>query len=148
MPQKVLHEIRENLHAYEAKIVEAIKPFLYQQKRYKVDFSVAIGVTLETMELNHFSEIIRETDQYVALDDNIGAVIFAFNNQQQGVKAASNLLNRFEQQHFGKRIFLGIINSQEEVSPELLVNKLFDTVCYTLLHGMSNIPIDYGEIDN
>lgn len=140
--------IRENLNSYEEKILKALSPFKYQKERYNVGYTLAVGATVEAIDMSGFSQIIRETDAYVPLDEHVAVVIFAFNDQEQGIKAASNLLSKFEMQYFTQKIYLGIINAEEEEQSELLVKKLFETLCYSLVHGMSNQALDFEAIND
>lgn len=147
MKNELIKHIRENLASYETKVLQAIEPYNYEKERYDIDFAIAVGATLDDVDMASFSQAIRLTDTFVVLDKNVSGVVFAFNNTENGIKAASNLLNKFEQQFFSKKIYLGIISSEDETTPEQQVKKLFETLCYGVEEGMSNIPLDYQHIE-
>lgn len=148
MNRRFVEKIRQKIPEYEKKILEEITSFQYQKERYNVDYTIAVGATIEDVEMQGFSQIIRKTDAFIYLDKNICCIVFAFNDPDQGVKAASNMLNKFEMQYFSKKIFLGIVNSQDEENATIQIKKLFETLCFGILNGMSNIPLDYNEIDS
>ena len=146
MNNKLIKHIRENLATYESKVLNAIESYNYDKERHNIDFSIAIGATLDDVDMASFSQAIRLTDTFVFLDKNVCCVVFGFNDTENGIKAASNLLNKFEQKFFANKIYLGIISSEDESSPEQQVKKLFETLCHGIDHGMSNIPLDYQHI--
>ena len=148
MKNELLKHIRDNLAKYETKILKAIEPFNYEKERYDINFSIAVGATLDDVDMASFSQVIRLTDTFVFFDKNVCGVVFAFNDTENGIKAASNLLNKFEMQFFANKIYLGIISSEDETVPEQQVKKLFETLCYGIEQGMSNIPLDYQHIEH
>ena len=146
MDRALVEHIRSHQGAYEEKILDAMEPFMYQKERYRVDYTLAIGATLAEVDLPAFSEMVRKTDKFVVLDENVCVIIFGFNLPEQGIKAASNMLSKFEMKFFSSEIYLGIINSQEELKAKDQVKKLFETLCYGVQHSMSNTPLDFNEI--
>ena len=146
MKNELIKHIRENLAKYEIEILKAIEPYNYEKERYDIDFAIAVGATLDNVDMASFSQAVRLTDTFVFLDKNVCGVVFAFNNTENGIKAASNLLNKFEMQFFANKIYLGIISSEDETVPEIQVKKLFETLFYGIEQGMSNLPLDYQHI--
>ena len=148
MKNRLVTSIQAKLPEYEKTILEAIDTFVYQKERYKVEYTMAIGASVADVDMLAFEGLIRKTDGFICLEENLCVIVFAFNNQGQGIKAASNMLNKFEMQYFGKDIYLGIINSEEEAKAEKQIKKLFETLCYGIINGMSNTPLDYEEISS
>ncbi len=148
MSKQLIEKIREHIVDYELKVLDAIEVFKYQKDRYDINYTIAIGASDADIDMSAFKGLIRKTDGFSYLEDNICVMIFAFNDANQGIKAASNMLSKFEMQYFGKKIYLGMINSQEEEKADKQIKKLFETLCYGIENGMSNIPLDYDEISS
>ena len=146
MDRALVEHIRSHQSEYEENILVALEPFVYQKERYKVDYTLAIGATFAEVDLPAFSEMIRKTDKFVVLDEKVCVIIFGFNLPEQGIKAASNMLSKFEMKFFASEIYLGIINSQEEIQAKDQVKKLFETLCYGVQNSMSNTPLDFNAI--
>lgn len=148
MDRALVEHIRSHQSEYEEKILEAMEPFVYQKERYRVDYTLAIGATLAEVDLPAFAGMVRKTDSFVVLDEKICVIIFGFNLPEQGIKAASNMLSKFEMQFFASEIYLGIINSQDESNPKDQVKKLFETLCYGVQNSISNTPLDFEQVEN
>ena len=146
MKNELSKHLEENLTEYKKKVLEVIAPYNYQKERYGIDFAIAIGATLDDVDMAAFSQTIRLTDTFIYLDKHVSGVVFAFNDTENAIKAASNLLNKFEMQFFSNKIYMGIISSEEETAPEQQVKKLFETLCYGIEQGMANIPLDHQHI--
>lgn len=146
MNAELINHIRNNMTQYEQKLLDALELYHYQHQRYGVDYTIAIGATPEDIDMSRFSETIRMTDRFIRLDQNVCAVIFGFNNAEQGVKATSNMLHKYESCFFSRKIFVGIGNSEYEADPLQHIKKAFETLCYTISAGMCNLPMDYKEV--
>ena len=142
MNKELLEDIRINRKEYEKKILESIKDFNYNFERYKANFSLAIGAVCNEIDMEGFSQLIRETDKFIILDNHICCIVFPFTDAQQGIKAASNLLNEFEMKFFSHKIYIGIINAEECNSRIKQVEGLFDILKSSVENGMNNIPLD------
>lgn len=142
MEKALLDDIRLHREKYGQKIIESLKDQIYECERYKVNFTLAIGATSSDIDMKNFSDIIRETDRFIVLDDHICCIAFPFTDHDQGLKAASNLLSKFEMQFFSKKVYLGIANTEECPSPEVHIQQLFDVLVYAITNGMNNIPMD------
>ncbi len=148
MKAELLQSIRDNLEAYERQILKVLEIYHYQKERYGVDYTIAIGATDEEVDFNSFSEILRKTDTFIPLAQTVSAVVFAFNDPEQGIKAASNMLHKFETQHFSKQIYLGIVNSQEIANPQQQVKKLFQTLFFCIDNDIANVPFDFQHMES
>ncbi len=146
MQKRLVAHVRENIPKYEAKLLTAMEPYNYEKERYGINFAIAVGATLDDVDLASFSNEIRLTDTFVYLDEHICGVVFAFNDTENGIKAASNLLHKFETQFFATKIYLGIVSSEDEAVPQKQVTKLFQTLLYGIEKGLYNMPLDYQHI--
>jgi len=146
MKLELIKQIQMRSSAYESVLVQQIERYAYEKERYNIEYAIAVGATIKALDVKGFSETVRMTDSFIMLDDNMYAVVFASASTELGIKAASNLLHKFEMQFFTSKIFLGIISSQAERDPKKMVRKLFTTLSHSIAEGMCNMPIDYEHI--
>jgi hypothetical protein len=142
MEKELLEDIRSNRQKYGQIILDSLKNKIYECERYKVNFSLAIGATLADMDIRKFSEMIRETDEFIILDKNVCCIVFPFTDHAQGIKAASNLLSQFEMKFFSQKIYLSVANTEECPTPDIHIQQLFDILVNAISNGMNNMPID------
>jgi len=139
----LLEEIRNNRDNFEAKILDAIGESIYQCERYDVRFSLALGATYsDKVDMTEFKNYTRETDRAILFDKHFVCIIFNFVDADKGIKAASNLLSKFEMQFFAQKVYLGVVNIEECSSAEKQVKQLFDIVEDAISNGMNNIPLN------
>jgi len=143
MEKELLDEVRLNREAYGKKILESIKESMYQCERYDMSFSIALGATCsDKVDMKEFENYTRETDKAIIFDKHFVCIIFNFVDADKGIKAASNLLSKFEMQFFSQKVYLGVVNINECERCEEQINKLFDIVKYSISNGMNNIPLN------
>jgi hypothetical protein len=142
MQTELLEELKLNRKVYEQKVLTSIKDDIYQNERYDVNFTLALGATCSEVDMEEFSGLIRESDRFIILDKHICCVVFPFTDSAQGVKATSNLLSKFEMKFFSQKIYLSIVNARDCETPEHHVQKLFDVLKFSIQHGMHNMPLD------
>ena len=142
MQKNILEDIRINLKKYESKILESIEDFNYNHERYNANFTLAIGAICDEINMECFSQIIRETDKFIILDNHICCIVFPFTDAEQGLKAASNLLSEFEMKFCSQKIYIGIVNAAETSSPTKQIERLFDILKSSVENGMHNMPLD------
>jgi len=142
MQKELLEDIRINRKIYETKIRESIKEFSYNYERYNASFTLAIGAICDEIDMEGFSQMIRETDKFIVLDNHICCIVFPFTDAEQGLKAASNLLSEFEMKFFSQKIYIGIVNATETSSPTKQVERLFDILKSSVENRMHNMPLD------
>jgi len=149
MQERLLEEIRTHRKEYEAEILACIQDNVYQNERYKVNFSLAIGATPSSkVDVQIFAHLIRKTDKFFILGKHISCAVFSFVDSEQGLKAASNLLSQFEVKFFAEEIYLSILNVEDCTNVEKRVNELFSILEFAISNKMNNIPLDeisFGE---
>lgn len=142
MEKELLEDIQLHRQQYGQTVTDALKDKIYECERYKVNFSLALGATLTDIDMNKFAEMIRETDELIILSNNVCCIVFPFTDHAQGVKAASNLLSKFEMKFFSQKVYLSVVNTEECPTPDFHVQQLFDILVYAISNGMNNLPID------
>lgn len=142
MKTELLGDLKLNRKTYEKKVYDSIKEHIYQNERYGVNFTLAIGATCSDVNMEGFASLIRESDKFILLTDHICCVVFPFTSSAQGIKAASNLLSKFEMKFFSEKIYLAIVNANDCETPEHQIQKLFDVLKFSITNGMENMPLD------
>ncbi len=144
MKSELLDDLKTNRKTYEKRVLDTIQDYIYQNERYNVNFTLAIGATqvCSDVDMKGFSGLIRESDKFIVLNDHICCIVFPFTDSAQGIKAASNLLSKFEMTFFSQKIYLSIVNANDCETPEHQVQKLFDILKFSVTHGMENVPLD------
>ena len=142
MHKELLTDIRNNRRKYQKLILDSIENEVYACERYKINISIAIGETDSSTHIEELAMTLRETDKFIILDEHTFCVVFPFTNIEQGIKAASNLLGKFEMGNFSEKIYMGVVTIEDCDRPEVQVVKLFDILEYAIENGINNIPLD------
>jgi len=142
MKNTLLEDIQVNYFKHAQTILDSIKNELYEHDRYNVNYSLAIGATNSKLDMQGFAKLIRETDKFIILNEHICCMVFPFTDAAQGIKAASNLLSKFEIRFFSEKIYIGVVNAQTYETPMKQIEKLFEILKYAIENGMQNIPLD------
>lgn len=127
-------------------LLKEIREFSYRHQRYQIDYSLSIGYSPEPVELNSLSAFIRESDHFIELKPNICAVILDCANDDNGVKAANNLLSRFQGNFFSTPLYASIVTARDFETPLLMVNDLFYLLDYAITHNMNNMLMDSSRV--
>lgn len=142
MQKELLKDIRNNRKKYQKLILDAIENEVYECERYKINLSIALGDTDSSSDVKELAKTLRETDKLIILDEHICCVVFPFTDIAQGIKAASNLLSKFEMENFSQKIYMGVVTIEDCDRPQVQVVKLFDILEYAIENGINNIPLD------
>jgi len=134
------------LKSLHEKLLTEITSFEYRSKRYHVNYSIAIYTSDEEIKLDLFQENIRKSDQYIFMQKNLYVVIFDSTNEEQGGKAANNILVNFENLYFSKSLFFSIVSSSNYADGSAMVYSLFSLLHYALVNNMNNILIDDSQV--
>lgn len=149
MHTDLLLEIKENKELFEKIILEAIEENIYQYERYGVKFSLALGaINNAEIKMDSFGAMLRKTDKFIVVSKHVACAVYSFSDTKQGLKAASNLLNQFENYYFSEEIFLSVINVDDCSSSDKQIKKLFNVVEFAISQGMNNIPLDEISLES
>ena len=142
MQVELLDDLKENRKKYEQVVLESIKEYIYQNERYGINFTLALGATYSEIDMKGFASLIRESDKFIELDKHISCIVFPFTESADGVKATSNLLSKFESEFFSEKVYLSIVNAKDCETPGHQIQKLFDILKFSIKNGMENMPLD------
>lgn len=128
------------------KLSQAVKDFAYRFKRYKINYSIAIGHTPEDTDLSQISGFIRETDRFIVLSHNTCAIILDCSDELRGTKAANNLLTKFQGNFFSKPLYFTIVTASNYEADSKMIHELFYLLDYAIKHNMNNILLEHYQV--
>jgi len=138
--------LREKRKIYLDKIISNLNEYSYRSKRYNFEFSLALGLADEKINLEKFAEMKRMTDTYIHLENNLYCIILDGTSADTAIKATSNLQTMFQRQYFNVKLFISVVSSSEYNSEYVMVNSLFDIIEYAINNNMDNQVMDRGQI--
>ena len=120
--------------------------FQYRLERYNIDYSIAVGFTKGIdIDLNAFQNHIRNSDRFVVLSKNMYAVILDCADEQCGLKAANNLLTKFQHQYFACPLFASVVNGSNYTNVKDMFRSLFHLLEYGVTHNFDNQVLDVTQ---
>jgi hypothetical protein len=142
----LLNRLDPLLKSLNEKFFSELASFEYRYKRYHVNYSVAIYALDEEIEADFFYKNIRRSDHCILIQKNFYIVIFDSTNEEQGGKAANNILVNFEHFYFSKPLFFSLVSSTNYSSAKTMVYTLFNLLHYGMSNNMHNILIDESRV--
>lgn len=120
-------------------LINESRDFQYRLERYKIDYSIAIGFIKELdINLDDFQTHIRSTDRFIALTPNMYAVILDCADEWCGLKAANNLLTKFQHQYFAFPLYAGVVTSANYTNTKQMIHSLFELLEYGVANNFDN----------
>ena len=138
--------LREKRKIYLDKIIAELDQYLYRCKRYNFEFSLALGLSDERVNLENFTHKKRKTDAFIHLEDNLYCIVLDGTNSDSAIKATSNLQTLFQRTYFDVKLYVSVVTSTEYNSEYVMVNSLFDILEYSINHNMDNQVMDKDQI--
>ena len=135
----MLNLVRNNRQNYLETIISSLNDYSYRNKRYQIDFAIAIGLCEESVDFSEFIENKRKTDKLILLEDNLCCAIFDCAPAESAIKATSNMLSEFQNKNSDKQIYTSIVNSRDYDSDKMMIDSLFDILEYSVdndIHGV------------
>ena len=122
-------------------IIDAIDDYIYREKRYATNFSIAVVYTEEPLSLD--ADIIayklRKTDKMICITENLICIIFDATQSTSYVKATENLYQILKGVNYHKKYFISTaLSSDFEENYLDMINKLFDRLHYSIEHKLCN----------
>lgn len=141
-----LEKLRDKRRVYHKNIRESLEHYAYRGDRYNIDFSVAIGLSDEDIDLTPFGSYTRKTDAFLILEKNICCVVLDCTPPGGGMKAAENMLVGFQQRFFSRSLYSSVVWYHEYRDVSKMVHHLFDVLEYSLSNNMDNMVVDPTQI--
>ena len=146
MHKEHLEKLKKNRRKYHKNIKEAVEHYAYRGDRYNINFSIAIGVSDEDIDLSSFSEFTRKSDAFLILEKNICCIILDCTPPGGGMKAAGNMLTGFQQRFFGRSLYSSVVCYSDYQDINKMVNHLFDVLEFAIDHNMDNLVVDPSQV--
>ena len=139
---KLLKLVRDNKTKYLSIIEDKIKDYMYRSERYGQKFSLSIGLCNFGVDLRDFESFIRQTDEFIILEDNLCCIILDCAPSCNGIKAANNMLAGFQSRYFSKALYSSVVSSDDFPDKDKLLRELFYVLEYAINNNMDNIVVD------
>lgn len=136
----------EKRQAYQKKLVESAMDFSYRYERYNVNYSIALGYSPEEIDLSPMSQFIRDTDIFLVLDDHTCAILLDCADDERGLKAANNLLTKFQGNAFDTPLYSAIVTASNYSDSEKMVRELFYLIDFAIANNTNQQVIDHTQI--
>lgn len=136
----------EKYAIYQKQLLENAKEFSYRYERYNTDYSIALGYSPMEIDLVPMSNFIRNTDKFIVLNDNTCAIILDNANDESGIKAANNLLTKFQGSAFDIPLYSAIVTASNYSNSETMIRELFHLIDFAITNNINQQVIDHTQI--
>lgn len=116
---------KDNRQKYLNEIIGNLDEYSYRNKRYNINYAVALCFCTKDISLNELVTVKRKTDRYITLESNLCCVVFDCIDAESSKRAAQNLKTEVEESCLGQDFFIHVATSLEYESPLKLTNSLF-----------------------
>lgn len=132
---------------YQEMLLKEITSYHYRFTRYHLNYSIVLAyISEENGDLSPCGNYLRGSDSIIYFRSNFCAIVFDNTNEEQGIKAAENILSRVQARFFSKHFYMVVISATEEKSEFQTVHDLFDLIAYALEHNMDNLVVDASQV--
>jgi hypothetical protein len=143
----MFNTLNEHRQHYQEQLVHEIVDFDYNFSRYKIDYSVVIAyVSEEDNDLTVFSKSMRKSDRLIILQKNLCAIVLYGADEENGIKAANNLLTDLQNLFLFKHLYMAVVAASNYNSTFQMVHDLFDLLDYELNHNMNNLLLEPSQV--
>lgn len=119
---------KKNRQKYFNEIVSNLDEYSYRNKRYNINYAIALGFCTKDVNLSDLVDVKRRTDKYIPLEDNLCCVVFDCIDSESSLKAAQNLKTEIEKSCLNEDFFMRVATSIEHESALKMTNSLFDNL--------------------
>lgn len=132
---------------YQEMLLKEVSAFHYRFTRYHANYSIVLAyISEENGDLSACSNYLRGSDSVIYFQSNFCAILFDNTNEEQGIKAANNILSRVQTRFFSKHFYMAVISATDEKSEFQMIHDLFDLIAYALEHNMDNLVVDASQV--
>jgi len=143
----MINVVKNNRQKYLQEIISHLDDYSYRSKRYNIEFSLAIGLCNESIDLTTFINFKRKTDTFITLETNLCCIVLDCTAADSAIKTASNLLSVFQSKYFNKELFTAVVTSKDyDDNNNRMINDLFDILDYSVSNNMDNLVLDQSQM--
>ncbi len=142
--QKTIENIQKNRHNYYTQIIKEIETYIYREKRYNLNFSLAAVYAQDesVIEPSKLQDTVRKTDKVIKLSKNLCCIVYDSTNMDNFVKTAENSNKKLQQIYCHKNFFMSAAESNEFNGNYLeMTNSLFERLEYAIENNLYNTVI-------
>ncbi|WP_295056079.1 hypothetical protein [Sulfuricurvum sp.] len=143
----MINSLNTHRQHYQEILLKTSKDYYYRFSRYHTNYSIVLAyISEENGDLSACNQYLRGSDTVVYFQSNFCAIIFDNTNEEQGIKAANNILSRVQTRFFSKHFYMAVISANDELSEFQTIHDLFDLIAYALKHNMDNLVVDTSQV--
>jgi len=132
----------EKKHDYYDAIMKSLDEYSYRNKRYNIEFAIAIGLCNVNVDFKDFIKNKRKTDTLIPLEENMCCLVLDCAPAESAVKATSNMQVSFHDKYSERQLFTGVVSSKDYDSDQTMVDSLFDILEYSIANNMEGLIAD------
>lgn len=138
--------IRNKRKQYHKTIMDQLEHYSYRHERYNFNFSLAIGLSVDELDLRAFETFKRKTDEFVILEEFLCALVLDGSDVDTAIKATSNVQTQFQTNYFNKKLYVVVASAHDYDNKKSMVNALFDMLEYAIKHEMDSVILDKSQL--
>ena len=119
---EIIKQLQESHHE---RLEAFIQLFKYRFHRYGLEFSLLFFYLEEDIDLASYASLVRLTDSFIKLEDHFYAIVYEGADIEKSIKAAQNIIGRFERDHNGKPIYVCAVSAKERSDENDMIVQLF-----------------------
>lgn len=137
----------EHRKRFQEQLTHDTAGFHYRFMRHHLSYSIALIYIAEAnTNFDEFAKYLRASDKLILLRENLCAIIFDGTNEDQGIKAAENLLSRIQNICLTKHLYMAVTTVSTDDTEFQTIHDLFDLVSYALKHNMDNSVLESSQV--
>ncbi|MCL4432580.1 MAG: hypothetical protein M1300_09695 [Epsilonproteobacteria bacterium] len=138
---------KEHRKHFQEQLLNDVSGYHYRFTRYHTPYSISLVYIAETsVSLDTLEKHLRESDKIIFIQTNLYAIIFDDTNEEQGLKAAENLLYFIQNICFTKYLYMAVVTVNSNNTEFQTIHDLFDLLSYALDHNMDNSVLESSQV--
>jgi len=120
-----------------------VKKAYYVYKRYEIPSTFALIYHDRPLSVIELSKYVRQSDQFIPLDENHYFMIFHFTNQANAYKASQNIIYRLDKHFNNDEVsFIALDSFDVNKSPHSVLSRLKQILAQTRKESYSRVETE------